>query len=465
VLSASELDDKIAWYENNGSETFSAHTITTSANGAYSVYATDVDGDGDVDVLSASYADEKIAWYENNGLTSGVRSVSVGTQHTCALTTLGAVKCWGANTYGQLGDGTTTNSSSPVDVSGLSAGVQAVVAGGYHTCALTFEDGVKCWGINTNGQLGDGTTTNRSTPVAVSGLSSGVGMITAGSAHTCALLTSDSVQCWGNNAYGSLGDSSSTQRTAPAAVSSVSGSATFTDVPTSHWGFRYIETLYANGYTAGCNTSPLKYCPDNTMNRAEIAVFVERGIHGAGMATPAQPTSSSNVFTDISLGPTPWYAKWAVALWDDGYTAGCSSSPRKYCPLQGHTRAEGSVFYLRMLNGVSHSPTAATGLFTDMATSWWGAKWGEAAFQAGLIKECTIDPTRTFCPNNGLDRALAAYMMVKAKDLPLTTISASGDHTCLRTPAGTVKCWGYNSAGQVGDASTANRNSPADVVN
>jgi alpha-tubulin suppressor-like RCC1 family protein len=118
-----------------------------------------------------------------------------------------------------------------------------------------------------------------------------------------------------------------------------------------------------------------------------------------------------------------------------------------------------------MLNGVSHSPSAASGIFTDMTNSWWGAKWAEEAFQAGLIKECTIDPARTFCPNSGLDRALAAYMMVKAKNLPVTTISASGDHTCLRNSDGTVKCWGYNGTGQVGDGSNSNRNSPSDVVN
>ena len=100
-----------------------------------------------------------------------------------------------------------------------------------------------------------------------------------------------------------------------------------------------------------------------------------------------------------------------------------------------------------------------------MTNSWWGAKWAEEAFQAGLIKECTIDPSRTFCANNGLDRALAAYMMVKAKDLPLTTISASGDHTCLRTSTGGVTCWGYNASGQIGDVSIANRNSPSDVMN
>jgi alpha-tubulin suppressor-like RCC1 family protein len=161
------------------------------------------------------------------GLGSGVAAIAGGGYHTCALTTAGGVKCWGYNGYGQLGDNSTTQRNAPVDVVGLGSGVAAIAAGFAHTCAVTTVGGVKCWGDNADGRLGNstnvGTYNPNSTPVDVVGLGSGVAAIAAGESHTCAVTTAGGVKCWGNNGYGQLGDNSTTERHTPVDVMDLGG--------------------------------------------------------------------------------------------------------------------------------------------------------------------------------------------------------------------------------------------------
>jgi alpha-tubulin suppressor-like RCC1 family protein len=138
-------------------------------------------------------------------LASGATDIVTMNQGACALMSGQTVKCWGNNGSGQLGDGTTNDSNSPVTVTGLS-GVTAIAGGMDHACAVAA-GAVKCWGNNNSGKLGDNTTTNRSSPVSVSGISGTASNVALGGDHSCALLSDHTVMCWGGNFTGQLGDS------------------------------------------------------------------------------------------------------------------------------------------------------------------------------------------------------------------------------------------------------------------
>jgi hypothetical protein len=187
---------------------------------------------------------------------------------------------------------------------------------------------------------------------------------------------------------------------------------TFVDVPFDHWAYEYIEALYQGGYISGCSTSPRMYCPERIMNRAESAVFIVSGVRGAEF-TPPDP--SEKIFDDVAI--TAWYANWTNQLWLDGYTAGCGTDPLIYCPLQEHTIAEGCVFYLRMKNGSDFEPPDPTGIFHDVPTNGWYARWVEDAYNAGILLPCQLEPELMACPLDPLDRAMGAYMMFQAKGL------------------------------------------------
>jgi alpha-tubulin suppressor-like RCC1 family protein len=165
------------------------------------------------------------------GLSSGAAAVSTAEIHTCVVMAAGGVRCWGDNMFGELGNGTTGGSSTPVDVLGLAGTVTAVSSGENHTCVVTSLGAAQCWGDNLFGQLGNGTTVVSDVPVNVVGLGSPVVAISAGwggvfeswsvnggNRHTCAATTSGAIQCWGSNDSGQLGNNSTTSSPVPVDV-------------------------------------------------------------------------------------------------------------------------------------------------------------------------------------------------------------------------------------------------------
>jgi serine/threonine protein kinase/alpha-tubulin suppressor-like RCC1 family protein len=142
-------------------------------------------------------------------------SIAAGASFTCALSAAGRASCWGANGTGQLGDGSSFDRTSPVSV--VSGTFTSIAAGNSHTCALTADGDAYCWGRNTYGQLGDGGNLDRNTPVRVRG-SARFTSITAGSNHTCAVAVDGTAYCWGQNTYGQLGIGSAADASQPTTV-------------------------------------------------------------------------------------------------------------------------------------------------------------------------------------------------------------------------------------------------------
>lgn len=162
------------------------------------------------------------------GTLKNLLRVTIGTNHHCVIDSNFKALCWGSNSKGQLGldPEKTTTKSAPVYVENLPQGVIHTAVGSEHTCALLESGSVQCWGSNEKGQLGNGGTENSSVPVQVTGLDSGVIAIDSGDAHTCALKDDGSVYCWGDNDKGELGNGNNEQQSAPAQVSGLANAIT-----------------------------------------------------------------------------------------------------------------------------------------------------------------------------------------------------------------------------------------------
>jgi len=175
-------------------------------------------------------------------------AVSAGGAHTCGVTAAGAAHCWGSNLFGELGDGTTTVRTSPAAVLGGLAFHAVSASALYHTCGVTAGGAAYCWGYNNGGQLGDGTMTDRTSPVPVSGGLT-FAAVSAGGGHTCGVTTGGVAYCWGLNILGQLGDGTTIGRTSPVHVT---GGLSFAAVSASG-GF----------HTCGVTTGGAAYCWGN----------------------------------------------------------------------------------------------------------------------------------------------------------------------------------------------------------
>jgi alpha-tubulin suppressor-like RCC1 family protein len=349
-------------------------------------------------------------------------AISAGEHHTCALTRAGAAECWGDNLSGELGDGTTMNRTTPVAVTGLGSGVAAISAGEGHTCALTSVGGVECWGTNFWGQVGDGTSMGKTTPVAVTGLSSGVTAISATGGHTCAVTSAGAVECWGSNEYGQVGDGTTKEKLSPVPVTGLGSGVTAVSV-----GRNYTCALTSAGAVECWGENTHGQIGDGTTTKKTAPVPVS----GLGSGISAITADGFHTCALTSAGAAECWGQNEVGQLGDGTTM------EKTTPVP--------------VNGLSSGVTAiSAGLDHTCALTSSGAMkcWG--ANGRGELGDGTVSTKTSPAPVFGLSSGVLA-------------ISAGGDHTCALT-VGSVKCWGYNSNGQLGNGTTLERTTRVNVV-
>jgi uncharacterized repeat protein (TIGR01451 family) len=184
----------------------------------------------------------------------------------------------------------------------------------------------------------------------------------------------------------------------------------FADVPPSHWAYRFVETIFHNQVTSGCNADPFEYCPGNTLTRAEMAVLLLMAKHGAAWAPPAP---SGTVFTDVPAGH--WAGAFIEELVTQGITSGCG--PGLYCPAEPITRAQMAVFLLMAEHGPSWAPPAPSGtVFTDVPAEHWAAAFIEQLAAEGITGGCAPG---LFCPEGIVTRAEMAVFLTATFNLRL----------------------------------------------
>jgi alpha-tubulin suppressor-like RCC1 family protein len=357
-----------------------------------------------------------------SGLASGVSAISAGDGHTCALTDSGGIKCWGSNDDGELGDGTFIVSNTPVNVSGLSNGVSAIDAGSGHTCALTALGGVKCWGYNSNGELGDGTWDSRNTPVEVSGLSSGVSAISAGSGHTCALETSGGVKCWGFNDWGELGDGTTANQNTPVEVNGLASG---------------VSAIFAGGYhtCARMASGRIKCWGENEYGQLGDGTFggynLPKDVIGLSSGPSAITAGYSHTCAlTASGGVKCWGRNSYGQLGDDTTTA-------RAIPVEVSGLASG-------VSAITAGYRHTCALTTSGGVKCWGAN------SDGQLGDGTNTDRHTPVDVSGLPGEVSA-------------IAAGGYHTCVLMASGGVRCWGANSDGQLGNGSYVDSDTPVSV--
>ncbi len=447
------------------------HTCAIKTNGSLWCWGSDTDGQlGN----GATTGDQPNPGRESTNATDWVM-VSAGLSHTCATKTNGSLWCWGAGSSGQIGNGGVSNQSSPVRESTNATDWVTVSAGGSHTCATKTNGSLWCWGMGASGQIGNGSTSNRLTPTRESTSATDWVTVSAGSNHTCATKTNSSLWCWGVGSFGALGNGSTSDRTTPIRestnatnwrqVDTRSGShtcATKTDGSLWCWGSNGTGSL-GIGANSNNQTSPVREATNATDWRY-VAISAGHScaikINGSlwcwgsdqdGRLGDGSVTGNQTTLVRESTNATDWLQlsaggihncaiKTNRSLWcwgydNNGQIGNGANTDLLSSPVRESTNA---TDWSQVSGGERH--TCATK--TNGALYCWGLDNGG---QLGNGPTSTDQPSPVRESTNATD---------------WIAVSAGGQHSCAIKTNGSLWCWGNGGSGQLGNGGTGSQNSP-----
>jgi uncharacterized repeat protein (TIGR01451 family) len=413
------------------------------------------------------------------GFTNNIIAIAAGQSHSLAITTGGGVWAWGQNSNGQIGDGTTVNKPVPtaITLTSCAAGAATAIAGGnLHTLAVV--GGAVCaWGTNLNGELGDGTTTQRNSPVATSTLTSGITAVSAGNVFSLALKSDNTVWAWGGNAFGQLGDTTLTQRMTPVQASGVTGAvevAAGSNFSVAHTSGDSLLTWGSEGQgQLGDGISDIRPVPipiaglsgvtqASAGNGHTLALLTGGTVMGLGnnssgqlgnnsttrALTPVTVSGLSNI-TAVSAGNAHSLALrndgtvWAWGFNSNGQL-GNNTTTQEQVPVQ--VVGVGNVGFLSSIAAISASGSNNHSL----AVSNTGVVYAWGLNNNGQLGDGTT--TQRLAP-----------VVVSGLSGIFTAVSAGNNHSLALRNDGTVWAWGNNNSGQIGDGTFTQHLLPVQV--
>ncbi len=350
-------------------------------------------------------------------------AVEAGSEHTCAISRDGTLWCWGANASGQLGIGSVVSRDLPTLVPGLT-GVVTVSAGDFHTCAVLETGTAWCWGANNQGQLGDSSNDDSPDPVQVTGLTN-VAAVASGGEHTCARLSGGTLWCWGKNDKGQLGDNSTTARNAPVAVQEGDG----LDLA--------LSVTAGSKHTCAVKTDNTPWCwgdkgsgrlGDDSNTDQPTPVMVDPASVSA-LDVVIEMFAGEKHTCAVAMTGAPW-------CWGDKADGriGDGADTTQPVPVP-----------VSMGNVV----TMAAGLKHTCALDTSGAGWCWGAGADGQIGDGATS-----------ERVTPVAVYVGSGFTTGLEITVGWMHTCALKTDHTIWCWGANDEGQLGDGSISSRSAP-----